>query len=132
MREAIEKFGDLRTDQHTAHRGRAGKAQQANRLMLEPARLGFGFIILGEDIDGAAIEALACFRQAERAGRALEQCRTEDGFEVLDAAGDRRLAQFEVNRGAGKAARVGHSHEQAHCINPVQLYAPHADSAWTI
>ena len=97
--------------------------------MFQSARLGFGFVELGEDVGGAPIETLAGFGEAERARGALEEGGTERCFEILHAARDSRLAKFKIRRCAREAARIRDTDEQAHCINPVQDDPPHAIGA---
>jgi hypothetical protein len=95
--------------------------------MFQAPSFSFGFVILGEDVDGAAIETLASLGKAQCPGRPLEERRAEARFQILYPARDSRLAKFKVGSRAGKTAGIGNPDKQLHGFNSVQAGPPQTD-----
>ena len=95
--------------------------------MLQASRFGLGFVILGEDVDSAAIETLACLCEAQRPGRPLEEGCAKARFQILYPARHGRLAKFEIGGRARKTAGISNPNEQLHGFNSVQAGPPETD-----
>ena len=107
----LEKRRNGRDDDPTGEGIRTGYAEQADRLVLQTSGFCFGRFIVGNQVHGAPVEALARLGQAECAGCSLEEGHIQLGFQILDPARHRWLAHAEGRGRLGEIARFGYANE---------------------
>ena len=116
LRMRDEEVRDRRRQVKQPKRHRRRHFQRTLKFALQAARHLFSLDDIVKDAAGPLVIGLPGLGQAQAARRAMEEARSQSGFERPDPSADNRLGKPEPLRGAGETGGFDDAHEDGHIL----------------